>query len=71
MREELLRDSGDRDVVDVDLLIANEREQEVERTAELRELDDEWRRHVRRRLEPTRLDDRRVEVDRPVECGLD
>jgi hypothetical protein len=68
-REKLLGDARDRDVVDVDLLVADERQQKVERSAELRELDDEGR--VRQRVEPARLDHGRVEVDRAAECGLD
>ena len=38
-REELLGDAGDRDVVDVDLLVADQREQQVERAAEMREFN--------------------------------
>ena len=38
---ELLRDAGDRDVVDVDLLLANQRQQEIERPGELGQLDGE------------------------------
>ena len=39
--QELLGDPRDRDVVDVDLLLAEEREQQVEGPAEMREFDDE------------------------------
>jgi hypothetical protein len=39
--EELFANAGDRDVGDLDLLIANQREQEVERSREVIELDDE------------------------------
>ena len=40
--EELLGDARDRNVVNVDLLVANERQQEVQRPVEVRELHDEW-----------------------------
>ena len=40
-REELLGDARDRDVANVELLVADEREQEVERSGELGQLDDE------------------------------
>src|SRR5690349_7641777 len=63
-REELLGNARDRDVIDVDLFVANERQQEIERTAELRQLDDERRRDVRHRLEPAWLDGG-VEVELP------
>ena len=39
--QELLGDARDRDVVDVDLLVANQREQQIERPRELLQLDDE------------------------------
>ena len=55
-REELLRDACDRNVVDVDLFVANEREQEIQRTAELRQLDDKRSRDIGHRLEPSWLD---------------
>ena len=41
--EELLADARDRNVGDLDLLFANEREQQIERTGEVLELDDEGR----------------------------
>ena len=47
-RDELLADARDRDVVDVDLLFANEREQQIERPGERRQLDDERRFGARR-----------------------
>ena len=40
--QELLGDACDGNVLDVDLLVANEREEQVERTRELRQLDDEY-----------------------------
>ena len=39
--DELLADARDRDVVDVDLLFANQREQQIERAGKRRRLDDE------------------------------
>ena len=42
-QHELLADARDRNVVDVDLLFANEREQQIERTRERWQLDDERR----------------------------
>jgi hypothetical protein len=47
-REELLADARDRDVGDLDLLIADEREEEIERPRIFVELDDEGRRRVGR-----------------------
>ena len=40
-RKELLRYPRDRNVVDIDLFIADERQQQVQRSGELRKLDDE------------------------------
>src|SRR5204863_8497851 len=40
-REELLRDSRDRNVVEVDLLLANERDEKVQGSGEVTKLDDE------------------------------
>ena len=40
-RQELLGDARDGNVVDVDLLVANEREKKIERAGELSQLDDE------------------------------
>ena len=42
--DELLADAGDRDVVDVNLFVAHEREQKVERPAVVRDVDDKARR---------------------------
>jgi hypothetical protein len=39
--EELVGDAGDRDVRDLDLLLPEEVEQEIERTGEALQLDDE------------------------------
>jgi hypothetical protein len=41
-RQELFGDAGDRDVVDVDPLVTDQREQEVQRALEMLELDDKW-----------------------------
>ena len=46
--DELLADARDRNVVDVDLLFANEREQQIERPGKRRQLDDEAVVRVRR-----------------------
>ena len=43
-KEELLADARDGNVRDLDLLFADEREQQVERPREVLQLDDEWRR---------------------------
>ena len=40
-RQELLGDARDRDVVDVDLLVADQREQETKRPLDLLQFDDE------------------------------
>ena len=48
-RQELLGDPGNGNVPDIDLLIADQRQQEIERSTKPIELDDE-----RRRREPRR-----------------
>src|SRR5207248_10010560 len=62
--DELLRDASDRDVIDVDLFFPDKREEQIERTGKLRQLDREG---AARRLRVT--DERRRHCSHRVAVG--